>query len=117
MSNAVISNSITKLDSESSDNTKTETFKISIQLIGIKKRCRKSERHFFQLGRIPYNNGEFNREEVEQLVRDFVATNVKELRSIVRVSLDHVISGKDGLFHIEQWEPFSKLNKTFDMSI
>ena len=119
MTQATITNSITapsKTDENWLD-THSVTFKLSIQVIGIKKRCRKSERHFFQLGNIPYNDGEYDQEAVTAKVKDFLQTNMKEVHSITRVSLDHVITTHERGFTCQQWEPFSKLNKSFDVNL
>jgi len=112
---ATISTSIVQ-PSKSDETTldQVEKFKLSIQLIGIKRRCRKSERHFFHFGHRPYNNGGYDRNEIEQFVSDWIATNMKAVNSQVRVSLDHVIIKNEGNFTVTQWEPFSKLNKQFD---
>lgn len=120
MPQATIINSITT-PSKTEDkelNTSTVTFKLSVQVIGIKKRCRKSERHFFQLGHIPYNNGEYDQDAITAKVIDFLKTNMKEIHSITRVSLDHVITiiENEG-YTIVKWQPFSKLNKSFDVNI
>lgn len=116
MNQATISTSI--VQPSKSNETDTEVlFKVSIQVIGIKKRCRKSERHFFQLGHIPYNNGEVDHEAMKQKARDFLDTNMKEINSIVRLSLDHVVIKNEGDFTVTEWQPFSKLNKSFDFSL
>lgn len=106
--------------SKSNDNelsTSQVLFKISIQVIGIKKRCRKSERHFFQLGSIPYNNGEYDQSAINDKVRDFLSTNMKQINSLTRVSLDHTIVTKEEVFTSTVWEPFSDKNVRFDLNI
>jgi hypothetical protein len=117
MNQATISTSIVQPTKSESVNDIQVLFKLSLQVIGIKKRCRKSERHFFQLGHIPYNEGEYDHEAMKLLARDFLNTNMKEVHSIVRFSLDHVIIKNEGNFTATQWEPFSKLNKSFDFSL
>lgn len=92
-------------------------FKISIQVIGIKKRCRKSERHFFQLGHMPYNDGQFNKSDISDKVKAFIETNMKQVNSLTRVSLDHVIIKNEENFTVTQWEPFSSKNVSFDLNI
>ena len=115
MTSAIITNSITAPSNSNETNLdQVEKFQLSIQLIGIKRRCRKSERHFFHFGHRPYNNGNYDQKEIEQFVSDWIATNMKEVRSQVRVSLDHVIIKNEERFTVTQWEPFSKLNKQFD---
>lgn len=94
-----------------------ERFKISIQVIGIKKRCRKNERHMFQLGSIEYNRGEYNKESVISLVRDFVNVNMKEFNSTVRIHLNHVKQSNERGFTSTLWEPFSDKNIRFDITL
>lgn len=117
MSQATISTSIVQPTKSESTNDIQILFKLSIQVIGIKKRCRKSERHFFQLGHIPYNDGQFDKSEVSDKARAFIDTNMKQINSIVRVSLDHVIIKKEGNFTSTQWQPFSDKNVNFDLNI
>lgn len=90
-------------------------FKIAIEVIGIKKRFRKSERHFFQVSSIPYNDGTYDEPAINQLVRDFLDVNMKEVNSQVRVHLDHVKISSDGNFTTTQWEPFSSLNVRYNI--
>lgn len=119
MNQATINASIVQ-PSKSNDtevSTSQVVFKISIQVIGIKKRCRKSERHFFQLGNIPYNDGQFDQSAINDKVKDFLASNMKSINSLTRVNLDHVIITKEEVFTQTVWEPFSKLNKSFDLNI
>ncbi len=119
MNQATIDTSIVQ-PSKSNDNdlsTFKVLFKISIQVIGIKKRCRKSERHFFQLGHMPYNDGQFDKSEVSDKVKAFLQANMKEVHSLTRVSLDHVIIKNEGNFTVTQWEPFSSKNVRFDLNI
>lgn len=120
MTSAIITNSITSPSKSNDNETSLEsnvTFKISVQVIGIKRRCRKSERHFFQLGHIPYNDGNFDQSAISDKVKAFLETNMKSINSLTRVSLDHVITTYERGFTCQQWEPFSKLNKSFDLNI
>jgi hypothetical protein len=94
----------------------TNKFKISIELIGIKRRCRKSERHFFQLGHVAYNNGTYCPDILKDQIRGFLDSNMKEVHSVVRVHLDHIVISNEGNFTTTQWEPFSDKNKRFDFN-
>lgn len=94
----------------------TNKFKLSIQVIGIKRRCRKSERHFFQLGHVAYNNGKYCPDILKDQIRGFLDTNMKEVHSIVRVSLDHIVIRDERGFTVTEWQPFSDKNKTFDFN-
>ena len=91
-----------------------DLFKITVHVCGVKKRCRKVERHYFSAGYIPYNGGNFNQEEVEQLAQGVIESNMKQLRSAVQVSLNHIKrSDNEGGFTIESWEMFGKTNVSF----
>jgi hypothetical protein len=94
----------------------TNKFKISIELIGIKKRCRKSERHSFQLGHVAYNNGTYCPDILKDQIRGFLDTNMKEVYSDVRVHLDHIFISNEGGFTTIEWEPFSDKNKRFNFN-
>lgn len=115
-STATIAASITQ-PSTNFETAPIEKFRISIQLIGIKRRCRKSERHFFHFGHMPYvNNGEYDQEQLKSQVIAWIQTNMKEVHSQVRVCLDHVIISSERGFTTTQWEPLSKLNTRFDFN-
>ena len=91
-----------------------DLFKITIHVYGVKKRCRKVERHYFSAGYIPYNDGNFNQEEVEQLAQGVIESNMKQVRSAIQVSLDHIKrSDTEGGFTIESWGMFGKTNASF----
>jgi hypothetical protein len=102
-----------KLSSNKEKKMQGEFFKISVSVSGIKKRCRKAERHLLNGGYIPYNDGNYNAEEINDLVKGLVSTNMKEVQNVPTIHLDHVIVKHDEGFRSEQWEPFSKLNKKF----
>jgi hypothetical protein len=87
-------------------------FRVGISVDGIKKRCRKSDSHYFHAGYIPYNNGDFNKEEIENLAKGLIETNMKTLNSKVYVILNHV-KVVDG---IETWEMFGKTNVRFELN-
>lgn len=119
MSQAIVNASIVQ-PTKSNDNdlyASKVLFKISIQVIGIKKRCRKSERHFFQLGHMPYNDGQYNKEEVSDRVKAFLDTNMKSINSLTRVSLDHTVITKDEFCTQTTWQPFSDKNVRFDLNL
>jgi hypothetical protein len=59
------------------EGTKRVVFEINVYVFGVKRKCRKSEKHSFKLGSIDYNEGAFNRDDIEQRARDIVATNMK----------------------------------------
>ena len=117
MNQAIVNASIVQPSKSSEVETSRIVFKISIQVIGVKKRCRKSERHFFQLGSIPYNDGSFDQSSINNKVRDFLATNMKSINSLTRVSLDHTVITHDEFCTQTTWEPFSDKNVRFDLNI
>jgi hypothetical protein len=86
-------------------------YKLGVAVNGIKKRCRKSERHFISGGYLPYNDGTFNQEEVENLARGILESNMKRIDGKVKVVLNHV--KRDG--GIETWEMFGKTNVQFEL--
>lgn len=86
-------------------------FKIGISVNGVKKRCRKSESHYLSGGYLPYNDGAFNQDEVENLVRGILETNMKRIEGKVFIILNHV-KVADG---IQTWEMFGKTNVRFEL--
>jgi hypothetical protein len=90
-----------------------ELFKVSIIATGVKKRCRKVERHHLSMGYIPYNNGTFDQAELENRARDFVSENMKSVVGKPEVSLNFIIREKDNFGTIEKWEMFSDKHKRF----
>lgn len=117
MTLATINTSIVQPSKSNDIETSQILFKISIQVIGVKKRCRKSERHFFQLGHMPYNDGQFDKSSINDKVRDFLTTNMKSINSLTRVSLDHTVITQDKFCTQTLWEPFSDKNVRFDLNI
>jgi hypothetical protein len=86
-------------------------FKLGISMKGIKKRCRKTEFHYLPGGYLPYNDGAFNMQEIEDIARGIVETNMKQVQGKVMIVLDHV-KISDG---IETWEMFGKTNVRFEL--
>lgn len=86
-------------------------YKLGVAVSGVKKRCRKSERHFISGGYLPYNDGTFNQEEVESLARGILETSMKRIDGKVKVVLNHV-KVADG---IQTWEMFGKTNVQFEL--
>jgi len=115
MSQAIVNTTIVQPTKSNETDTKV-LFKILVQVRGIKKRCRKSGVHNLRLGSIPYNDGAFDLEAITQTARSAVATNMKEVHSVCRIHIDHVIVTKEAGFTSTQWQPFSELNKRFDFN-
>lgn len=91
--------------------TEGKFYRISVHTKGIKKRCRKSDSHMFSLGYIPYNDGSFNREEIEAKARNAISENMKSTISKTHVVLN-AVTIKEG---IETWEIFGKDNVRFEL--
>lgn len=75
-------------------------YKLSVSVIGIKKRCRKSEFHLLHGGYIPYNEGIIDREAIETVAKGLIETNMKQVGKETFVILNHV-KVADG---IQTWE-------------
>lgn len=90
---------------------KRELFKISVSTHGIKKKCRKSDFHFFKAGHIPYNEGTFNKDEIEAVARGIIESNMKEVKAKIMIHLDHITQDEN----FEQWEPFSNKNVRWEL--
>jgi hypothetical protein len=110
MTLATINTSIVSPISDLRETPMTERFKISVEVYGIKRRCRKNERHFFQVSSIPYNDGKYDGSAINDLVKDFLDSNMKWVSSQVVVHLDHVKVSNERGFTSTLWEPFSSLN-------
>jgi hypothetical protein len=94
--------------------TKKVVFEIRVYVFGIKRKCRKADRHSFNLGSIDYNDGAFNRDEIEQKARDVVATNMKELiGDKIQVQLLRMEIGE----HFRSFEMFDKRHVNFNLPI
>lgn len=117
MTLAAINLNTTVLNDEVTKHEGTKHFKVYVYFLGIKKRCRKSERHSLKVSYIDYNDGIVDFDKLNQLVRDSLETNVKWIdnRYIVTVSLDYVSRSFDRGFQTELWEPFSKLNQKYTL--
>lgn len=113
---AKITASITQASNESNP-SRVEKFRITLQVIGIKKRCRKSERHFFHFGHMPYNNGQYDQEALKSQVIDWINTNMKEVHSVIRVSLDYVVIKNEDGYTVTEWEPFGPNHVKFDINL
>jgi hypothetical protein len=86
-------------------------FKLGVSVTGIKKRCRKAEHHYISGGYLPYNDGAFNSDEVESLVKGIIETNMKQVNGKIYIVLNHV-KRADG---IETWEMFGKTNVKYEL--
>jgi hypothetical protein len=93
-------------------------FEISVYVYGVKRKCRKAERHSLKLGSIDWNEGAFNREEIEQKARDIVATNMKELRGDkIQVQMLRVEKSSDNGFTSTKFQMFDERHVNFNLPI
>lgn len=86
-------------------------FRIGVSVKGVKKRCRKSELHYLSGGKIPYNDGNFDQVEVENLAKKLLF-DMKTTEGKIMVILNH-IKVSDGF---ETWEMFGKTNVEFELT-
>jgi hypothetical protein len=93
-----------------------ELFKLSIYFQGVKKRCRKSDRHLMTISHFPYNNGQYDKEAIIALVHSFIETNVTRTDSMVNVTLDYIVKSEERGFTVTQWEPFSDRHVKFQIA-
>jgi hypothetical protein len=90
-------------------------FRMSVFVVGVKKRCRKVDRHHLNGGYMPYNDGVFDRCEVEQKARDMVDTNMKSANKI-HVKLTKVEFKEDNGITIESFLMFDDAHVAFDIA-
>lgn len=87
-------------------------YKVTVRVVGLKKKGRKEDVHTFLVGHFPYTP-ELTPEQMEefrQVTKGVVDTNMRrtENRSY-RINLDYVEIEKG----FETWEPFSDKHKQF----
>jgi hypothetical protein len=90
------------------EENKQVVFEVGVSVIGVKRRCRKSERHFFTVTRIPYDENA-TLEQVEEIVKSFLSTNMKTIENKPRVKFSRVEIGE----HFRTMELFDRRNKEF----
>jgi hypothetical protein len=95
------------------ENTTEIKFSISVYVHGVKKKCRKTERHSLKLGSIPYNDGVFDKEAISQKARDIVATNMKSVSSPIQVQMLRVEIGKEMGFTSTKFLMFDERHVNF----
>lgn len=100
------------------EETKRVVFEISVYVYGVKKRCRKAEKHSLKLGSIDWNEGAFNREEIEQKARDIIATNIKTVvGDKIQVQMLRVEKSSDNGFTTTSFQMFDKRHVNFLMPV
>jgi hypothetical protein len=95
------------------ENTTEIKFSISVYVHGVKKKCRKVERHSLKLGYIPYNDGSFDKEAISQKVRDIVATNMKSVSSPIQVQMLRIELKKDEWGYSQTFAMFDERHVNF----
>jgi len=88
-----------------------ELFKLSILVVGVKKRCRKVETHILDAGYIPYSEEILNQDELIDKARNLVNTNMKTVQGVPVLKLNHV-KERDGII---KWELFSSKHKEIEI--
>jgi hypothetical protein len=95
------------------ENSTQIKFSISVYVVGVKKKCRKVEKHFLKLGYIDYNEGIFDKDAVSQKARDIVATNMKSVSSALKVQMLRVELKKDEWGTSQSFEMYDKRHVYF----
>lgn len=96
--------------------TKRIVFEINVYVFGVKRKCRKSEKHSFKLGSIDYNEGAFSQDEIEQKARDIVATNMKEVQGqFIKVQMLRVEKSSDNGFTSTSFQMFDDRHVNFEI--
>ncbi len=98
------------------EGTKRVVFEINVYVFGVKRKCRKSEKHSFKLGSIDYNEGAFNRDDIEQRARDIVATNMKAVEGqYITVQMLRVEKSSDNGFTSTSFQMFDDRHINFQI--
>lgn len=92
------------LDKKIGTEIEGDCFNVHINLIGIKKRCRKVEKHYIVLG---YVKLDFNEDELKKLVKNTVLTVMKEFNPKIHVQLTYTRRG-GGMEEFQLFDPRSK---------
>ena len=99
------------------EGTKRVVFEINVYVFGVKRKCRKSEKHSFKLGSIDYNEGAFNRDDIEQRARDIVATNMKAVEGqFITVQMLRVEKSSDNGFTSTSFQMFDNRHVKFQFA-
>jgi hypothetical protein len=91
-----------------SEGTKQVIFEVGIHVKGVKRKCRKSERHYFSVTKIPYDENA-TLDQVRDVVKAFLETNMKSVEGRPIVKFSRVEIGE----HFRTMELFDKRNKEF----
>lgn len=91
-------------------------YRISVSCVGVKKRCRKTERHLLYLGYIPYNDGNVNKEELLDKARSFIAENMKSVVGVPSVNLSFTERKKDDYGTVETFQLFDSRNVSYKIT-
>lgn len=96
---------------------KTPQIKAYVIANGIKKRCRKSDRHMIKLGYFNYPVGENSREFFHDLGLAAVDREMKQTTD-AKINLDYVeIDKSEAGFHIETWKPFDERHVSIPLTL
>lgn len=96
-----------------------EYYKAEITVKGIRKRERKVKNHRFGLGYIPFSDSSLNIEFFEKFARIAIDKNMRQVVPggvYARLYHTKVISDTTDAI-IEQWSPFSGLNKSIALKV
>jgi len=103
-----------------------EFFRISLFTTGVKKRCRKVDRHLLNMGYSEYKEtlSDEDRASLEEAARNLVGRAMRSLyTNDAHISLDRVTRTAEycdtlkRTWHNEKWEPFSELNQKVEICV
>jgi hypothetical protein len=103
------------MEMETQQNEKQVKFSITVYVHGVKKKCRKSERHSLKLGSIDWNEGSFDKEAVSQRARDIGATNMKSTSGRIQVQMLRVEFKKENGFTSTSFMMFDERHVNFNV--
>jgi hypothetical protein len=97
-------------------------YKVSVFCVGIKRRCRREERHNFTLGYFPLGA---DKEAIRELAKALLLREMRTLYSgalpgTVKpyMILNYVTVEESGTgFTVEKWQPFDEKNLRFDLDL
>lgn len=93
-------------------------YSLSVHVYGVKKRCRKADRHLLDLGYTDYKE-ELSQEEINALLSKAKASIDVNMKTAERakLSLMRTELSNDSGINIKTVVLFDKRNKTFDISL
>lgn len=92
---------------------KTNQWRVGVRCFGIKKKCRKAERHYFPMG---YRALDCNQETLKENALQFLMENMRDFES-PEIHLAYVTLTDHGDYQSETWEPFAGKDKKIVLGV